>query len=334
MSDSVLSTGAERIATLRERVMTSKNAGDLARIRDTSVVDAASLRASEQESSWTIRRGLITRDRLATMRFDFDELEFFVGRLRAPEHAEADVEAAQAYLADYKLDFPGQTGHCELDLDRLMRLGIDGLAAEIEGHLPDDLSGSSKLPGRHGQGDTYRSFLLGLHGLSAMIEAAAGTVEAAIAGADPARQAGLHSLAAACRRIAHEPPTSYIEAIQLLWFVLIGVMNADRAWLVVPGHLDRTLGPFYEVDVARGRLTRDEALHLIEQLYIYVNAYVPDGLAMSVMVGGRDKLGNDVTNELSYLCLEAIRSTHMIYPTVGVCWHEGTPRLWSISRWT
>ncbi len=319
-------SGAERIAMLRERVMVSKNAGDLTRIRDTSVVDAASLRASEQEPSWTIRRGLITHDRLAAMRFAFDALEFFVGRLCAPECPAGDVEAARAYLATYELDFPGQTGHCELDLDPLMRLGIDGLAAEIEGYLVGDLPGGARrttltLPGRL----SHRAFLLALQGLTAMIEAAAGTVEAAIAGADPARHAELRSLASSCRRIAHEPPTSFFEAIQLLWFVLIGVMNADRAWLVVPGHLDRTLQPFYEVDVAQGRLTRDEALHLIEQLYIYVNAYVPDGLAMSVMVGGRDRFGNDVTNDLSYLCLEAIRSTHMIYPTVGVCWHEGTP---------
>ena len=46
---------------------------------------------------------------------------------------------------------------------------------------------------------------------------------------------------------------------------------------------------------------------------------------MSVMVGGRDAEGHDVTNELSFLCLEALRSTRMIYPTVGICWHPGTP---------
>jgi formate C-acetyltransferase len=56
-----------------------------------------------------------------------------------------------------------------------------------------------------------------------------------------------------------------------------------------------------------------------------INATVRDGLAMSVMVGGRDAEGRDVTNDLSYLCLEALRRTNMIYPTVGVCWHEGTP---------
>jgi formate C-acetyltransferase len=110
-----------------------------------------------------------------------------------------------------------------------------------------------------------------------------------------------------------------------LWLVTLGVMHGDQVGLVVPGHLDRTLAPFYEADRAAGTLTQEDALVLIESLYLLVNDYIPDGLAMSVMVGGRDSDGNDVTNELSYLCLEALRRTNLIYPTVGVCWHEGTP---------
>jgi formate C-acetyltransferase len=43
------------------------------------------------------------------------------------------------------------------------------------------------------------------------------------------------------------------------------------------------------------------------------------------MVGGRDAAGRDQTNDLSYLCLEALRRTRLIYPTVGVCWHQDTP---------
>jgi len=58
---------------------------------------------------------------------------------------------------------------------------------------------------------------------------------------------------------------------------------------------------------------------------LLINETIPDGLAISVMVGGRDAAGNDLTNPVSYLCLEALRRTKLVYPTVGVCWHEGTP---------
>jgi len=102
-------------------------------------------------------------------------------------------------------------------------------------------------------------------------------------------------------------------------------MHGDRAWLVAPGHLDRTLALFYNADVAEGRLRSEEALVLIECLYLLVNEYVPDGLAIPVMVGGRDAQGRDTTHPLSYLSLEALRRTNLIYPTVGVCWHADTP---------
>ena len=62
-------------------------------------------------------------------------------------------------------------------------------------------------------------------------------------------------------------------------------------------------------------LLRDEAERAVraaaEAVYGLVEgrtlAAAADGLAVSVMVGGRDAAGNDLTNELSYLSLEALR---------------------------
>ncbi|MEI8194936.1 MAG: pyruvate formate lyase family protein, partial [Phycisphaerae bacterium] len=150
-------------------------------------------------------------------------------------------------------------------------------------------------------------------------------VEAALPAASAARQEELRTLAASCRRVAHEPPRTFLDALHLLWFIDLGVQLADNAVLVGPGHLDRTLWPFYQRDLAAGTLTKEDALQLLEALYFHVNHLIPDGLAIPVMVGGRDALGRDVTNELSYLCLEALRRTKLVYPTVGVCWHTGTP---------
>ena len=133
-------------------------------------------------------------------------------------------------------------------------------------------------------------------------------------------------MAASCRRIAHGPPETFRDAIQLIWFAEFAVMLCDDAHLACPGRLDRLLRPYYEADLAAGRITRERALLLIENLYLLINETVVDGLAMPVMVGGRDVAGRDVTNDLSYLCLEALRRTKLIYPTVGICWHAGTPQ--------
>jgi len=306
-----------RIAALRASVINKKDNERVSRLRDMCVVDADSLRASEAEPSWAVRRGMLTRDRLSAMRFEIDDLELLVGRLSFAATDSREHAAARAFLTSYRLDLPGQTGHCELDTGPLMRLGLDGLAADIRDRISSADDG--------GVQSSLRAFLHALDGLSTMIEQAASVVDVKLRDATGIRRAELEELSAACHRIARGSPRSFFEALQLLWFVLVGVMNADKASLVVPGHLDRTLWPFYQADVAQGPLTQDRALVLIEHLYIAINAYIPDGLAMSVMVGGRDAAGDDVTNELSYLCLEALRRTKMIYPAVGVCWHEATP---------
>jgi len=325
---------AERIAALRARLLARKDRGSSGwALQADPVVTAAALQATEHVESWQRRRGAVVRARLAAVRFAVDDLELLAGRIAEDTQAGTPEErqAAQEYLARYP-GVPGQTGHCELDLEPLMALGIDGLAARIGGRqtaagsLPSAAARGTAPPASdQDAADACASFLDALAGLSALIDNAAAAATRALASAPPAARPDLAAMAASCRRVAHAPPATFQDALQLLWLVLVGVMHGEPVGLVVPGHLDRTLYPFYARDVAAGRLDDRRALLLLECLYLLVNEYIPDGLAISVMVGGRDAAGRDVTNPLSYLCLEALRRTALIYPTVGVCWHEGTP---------
>ncbi|MBN1402183.1 MAG: hypothetical protein JXA74_15185, partial [Anaerolineae bacterium] len=86
-----------------------------------------------------------------------------------------------------------------------------------------------------------------------------------------------------------------------------------------------TLFPFYAADLAAGRITRREAFELIACLYIQMNRILQTGSAVSVLVGGRDRRGQDATNDLTYLCLAARLATRLVYPTVAIAWHENTP---------
>ena len=338
---------ADRIATLRRRCLRAKPWP----IWWDPVTMARSLRESEGVGSWQLRRGLLTGDRLAALPFDLDDRELLMGRLGPPaDLADSVRKEAEEYLKRY--EWPGgQSGHCALDMTHLFALGIDGLAAEIEA-LRGQAAGETA--------DVYQSFLYALDGFGRMIENAARTAEEVLLALesnlrggspdpprhlapsdrgvafcrggsgdppreDAARREELREMAASCRWIAHGPPETFRDAIQLVWFAEFGTMLCDDAHLVAPGRLDRILGPYYEADLAKGRITRERALLLIESLYLLVNETVVDGLAMPVMVGGRDAAGHDVTSDLSYLCLEALRRTKLIYPTVGVSWHPGTP---------
>ena len=247
-----------------------------------------------------LRRGFCTRDVLRSLEFELNESMLLMGvpAWKPLDMESRDFKIAQAYLRAMQ-PAPGQTGHCELDLTRLYQLGINGLRHDL-GHRRQNAYWEQR--------ETYQSFLYALNGLSVLCSNAAATALAAMPAASAARRAELNVIAESCLRIAHHPPATFRD---------VG--------LVVPGRLDLRLISFYQRDVAAGLLTPSEALALLENLYLLINEVVPEGLAVSVMVGGRNAQGRDVTNDLSYLCLEALRRTKLVYPTVGVCWHEGTP---------
>ncbi|MDD5704874.1 MAG: pyruvate formate lyase family protein [Kiritimatiellae bacterium] len=312
---------AARIAALRERCLDRKASMPAASwsLADfTAVTDAEALRQSEGLASWQRRIGLRTRARLEKAPLTVDDLELLAGRLntRPSTITASEVASAKAYLAAYT--WPGgQNGHCALDFRRLFEAGVGGVMDDVRARMAD----------AHAEGaDTLASFLDALEGLTALIGRVADTVEATAAGAPAWRRAELAEMAAICRHVQRHAPRSFREALQLLWLTNLAVEYADTAWLVCPGRLDRVLRPFYDADLRAGTLTREHALLLIESLYLQINNFVPDGLAVAVMTGGTDAAGADVTHELSYLCLEALRRTKLVYPTVGVCWHPGTPR--------
>lgn len=300
----------DRIATLRFRCLSRKN-------RALSILTpwmVELLRQTEGILPWPIRRGTITKHLLERLEFELDDLELLIGRIKLPKFSQQELERAERSLQDFELP-GGQRGHCELDRTDLLTIGIAGIHQRI-----------LKLRSTAGPDEAayHTSFLLALEGLQARILNAATTAESAMGLAQGIRRAELERIAVACKHIAYHPPRNFFEGLQLFWLVDSSGMW-DGSWLLVPGHLDRTLWPLYQNDIAEGKITPELALELLECLYLLLNEDVPDGLAMSIMVGGRDVAGNDATNELSYLCLEALRRTRLIYPTVGVCWHEQTP---------
>lgn len=312
-----MTTDSDRIGTLRERCMERKTRA----WKIITIPRAKALEKSEHLTSWQQRQGLCTREVLTRTTFEIDDLELLVGRL-APRPAEATHDALSAAWNSLR-QYPGtsgQTGHCELDLQYVMAFGIDELAADIESRL------TNAHPEETERTEAYRSFLLALEGLTILIDAAATTAHEQVPASPPERQNELRRMADVCQWIAHKPPRTFRDAIQLLWLITLAVQHGESVGLVGPGRLDRSLGAFYDADIAAGNLLPEEALVLIESLYLLVNEFIPDGLAIPVMIGGRDASGNDVTNAVSYLCLEALRRTKLVYPSVGICWHDGTPQ--------
>ncbi|MBQ7859399.1 MAG: hypothetical protein IJ347_04625 [Faecalibacterium sp.] len=160
-------------------------------------------------------------------------------------------------------------------------------------------------------------------------------LEAAAKCADPVRKAELETMADTCHWIAEKPSRGFRDAIQNFWFYWMMITHGT----VPGGRFDQYMYPFYRKDIDEGNLTDADVLELIECLRIKVmqfnfvsgNAKQRDkwaGMARwhNFLIGGVDKDGNDATNELSYLMLDAIDEVRTPHFTVTVRVNENTPK--------
>ena len=140
-----------------------------------------------------------------------------------------------------------------------------------------------------------------------------------------------------CKRIPTFPPTTFREAVQTFWIVKNAVDLAIPFNVHGPGRLDQLLYPFYYSDLKKGLITREEARELLEELVLNIMSHNirPYSNAVSdfsqrfegsepVTVGGLNENGEDATNDLTYLILEAAdRSKASL--NFAVRYHDKTP---------
>lgn len=139
---------------------------------------------------------------------------------------------------------------------------------------------------------------------------------------DPARKSELARLVDVFDRVPARPPRDFYEALQCVWFVQFSLTVADDASCT--GRPDNYLWPCYRRDVEAGSLTREFALRLIEELFLRSNE-VYDVWPETIMLGGLDRAGQPVLNDLTYLFIEAIERVGMVNPNIGLCYRAEMP---------
>ena len=156
--------------------------------------------------------------------------------------------------------------------------------------------------------------------------------------ADPKRAEELRVIAKNCRRVPENPPESFYEAIQFLWFVQIGAILSENPLALNPGRFDQYMDPYYEADLAKGEITEDFALELIEALWLKYSEWVwtissntADYFAgynqfQNLTVGGRKRDGKDATNPVSYMALKATEEVKSHQPGLSVRIHADCPK--------
>ncbi len=157
---------------------------------------------------------------------------------------------------------------------------------------------------------------------------------------DETRRAELLQIAANCDIVPAKKPEPYWQAIQMYWFVHLGVTTELNPWdSYSPGRLDQHLYPFYVEDCSKGLLDSDRAKELLECLWVkFNNQPAPPKVGITlkesgtytdfanINTGGITSGGEDGVNDVSYLILDCMEEMRLLQPSSNVQISRKTPQ--------
>ena len=220
--------------------------------------------------------------------------------------------------------------------DVLFKKGFGGIIREAQDHIskldPTDPKDLEKK-------DFYESVLLTSKGIIRYAHRYAEAADKmAATEKDPGRAAELRQIAANCRRVPENPPESFYEAIQFLWFVQVGGILSENPLSLNPGRFDQYMDPYYEADLQKNAITPDFAQELIDALWLKysewvwtISANTADYFAgynqfQNLTVGGKTREGRDGTNPVTFMALKATEEVKSHQPGLSVRVHADCPK--------
>lgn len=230
----------------------------------------------------------------------------------------------------------GVSGETTCDHEKILTIGIRGYIEEcqknIDNLIPQTMEEQAKV-------DFWKACIIQSQGLITYAHRMAEEAERlALECSDEKRKQELLTIAENCRVVPENPPQTFQQALQAVWFVHVYFYIEVCTTACGFGRFDQYMWPFYKKDVIDEKnITRDEALEMLECLYLkscevfevrdnwYATAFAGYPMWQILVVGGQTRDGKDATNDLSYLCLEAADALQVKQPVMAVRVWEKTP---------
>ncbi|MBE3113552.1 MAG: glycyl radical protein [Actinobacteria bacterium] len=156
---------------------------------------------------------------------------------------------------------------------------------------------------------------------------------------NPRRKKELKKIAEVCSYVPANSPRDFWEALQMYWFVHIGVISELNTWdSFNPGRLDQHLYPFYKKGLEKRTLTQEKARELLECFWIkFNNQPAPPKVGVTLAEsgtytdfaninnGGLKIDGSDGVNNLTYLILDVIDEMRLLQPSSNIQLSKKSP---------
>lgn len=199
--------------------------------------------------------------------------------------------------------------HSIVNFGRVLEEGLDSYKTRIEPHL-------SITADQEKQG-LYKALLIIIDAIDLYRERMADYL-ASLSFDDPGKEKNRLRLVEAYRsRLPMRPASGFFEAMVSTIFIY-AIDGSDNL-----GRFDQFMRPYYEKDLADGKITREEAVELVRTLWKYVD----DCFGWNVAIGGTTPSGEEASSDLTLVCMEAARSRRR--PNLALRLREDTPeKVW------
>lgn len=256
-------------------------------------------------------------------------------------------ELATAYMSDeartaieHNIFTPGNyfyngIGHLTVDYGKILKVGYKGIKQEALQALSNLSVADSDYARRY---NFLQAVIISCDAVCRYAARYAALARAeAEACTDPVRKAELLKIASNCERVPANGATGFYEACQSFWFVQMLLQTESNGHSISPGRFDQYMYPYYKADLDKGVITRDFAQELIDCIWVKFNdlnkvrdAASAEGFAgyslfQNLIVGGQDSQGRDVTNDISFMCMNATMNVNLPQPSFSVRVWNGTP---------
>ena len=249
--------------------------------------------------------------------------------------------APEAILAiDHNIFTPGNyfyngVGHVTVKYEEVLAIGYEGIIAKAQKELDECNVGD----GDYAKKSRFLEAVI--MSCQAVIDYAHRYAELAEQMAyqcqDPTRKQELLQIASNCTHVPAKGARNFYEACQSFWFVQQLIQMESSGHSISPGRFDQYMYPYYKSDIEAGNLTREFAQELMDCIWVKLNdlnkcrdAASAEGFAgyslfQNLIAGGQNKDGEDVTNDLSFMCIQASMHVHLPAPSLSVRVWNGSP---------
>ena len=230
-------------------------------------------------------------------------------------------------------------GHIIPNHELVLSAGFGGLAETARRHLESDGLSIGQAKGlTQEQRDYYQAAIIAMEGallFCKRLGKAAGSDAAAEL--DPRRKTELLELSRMMEHFMEGGVRSFQEAVEAVYMTHLLMMIESNGHSFSFGRFDQYMFPYYQRDLEAGIISREKALEIISHFFLMTNSLnkvrpwdhtqYSGGypLYSNLMVGGMKSDGSDGTNDLSYLCLEAMNLSRLPEPNLSVRFWEQTP---------